>query len=1032
MTTSQRRNLKRQSGQSVIIAIAVLFILAFLAAVFIILIARNLERTARATDITTADYFAQAGIKYADQMLTTSVQGADWRPPLQFQLSAAPSGADEAAQYALGSAALPSVASLDPDKFWLQQGFSRYNLNGGRFLLRVTFGAQETGSVYDNASTQTGKYIKIESIGRTGTVIADDPTTFTPQPIRLHAELVAYKPIGLVDYSRFITNVNQRSDVAALGVPSQYGDLAVQPTGASTSSVVAGPGIFTPGVYDFRMAPNTLPAPASTTPFLYRFPLVTTYGTPIVGVSSTLGQGGSLRCNGNLRLYGVNTAYLNATNGDDWEIAGNLTFDGYNSTSDTTQTTLLNVVGTDTTAATYPLQTGIGPGTPSNSASGFNSIGGLIRDGSGSNDIKGFPRGVKRLNPPSLDTLDPSTKLNKYEALVKTGTKTVASGSVVTTQGGPFQQESLASPATVFIDNSSDIQEESANVVTGAYTLRDDWVNRTSNWWEGGIYTPPGAQIVFGPIYLNVGTSTPYQTWGFTITRSDSNNGSTPTWDWTDPSGTPDSSTTPTYVFVYSKSAPVGYVADPNNPVVFLGANNGGNGDAVASGAIPSNDILIYAEGNVRVRGVISDPNTVTQQPDHHVTIVSGGIAYVDGNLLKGGQKYANPSYDSKSSIALLAESYVCVNTTQFLAGQPDFLTNATDVPERTADPPTLSFSSGQELTEYFDFPPVTYAGYTGDERLFLAQYSGEPAVTSSGDMEFDTVGYGAAVTASTATYSPTIASPGIYQTMLQGSAVTPIRGYVNLLTSFAPTGAGTPFVPPAGNGYTAIAMTFAKDAQSTADYQIAKAAILPSDVRIEAILYAQNNSFFVIPGESFNNDASDTLLAAESRPRPTTGAGSTAPFWPFFGQPIDMKITVDGSVIENLPADIGDQSSWMLNWGWIPDYHGTGGTGGTPELAAHGYQGTSANTRGNTTIWTPPAGATSLDIRTGLNITYDPNLATAYSSTTAAGATAGSPGAPGYVRLDPYGRPLPYAPNLPVSPDLLYSGQTTGNSLLQ
>ena len=92
----------------------------------------------------------------------------------------------------------------------------------------------------------------------------------------------------------------------------------------------------------------------------------------------------------------------------------------------------------------------------------------------------------------------------------------------------------------------------------------------------------------------------------------------------------------------------------------------------VAIRANPNNDVIIYAEGNVRVRGVVSaDPDERPRRCDRtpgdtddklprHVTIVTNGTAYIDGSLLRG-----NP----ESSIQVLAHDYVCVNTTQFLAG---------------------------------------------------------------------------------------------------------------------------------------------------------------------------------------------------------------------------------------------------------------------------------------------------------------------------------------------------------------------------
>ena len=61
--------------------------------------------------------------------------------------------------------------------------------------------------------------------------------------------------------------------------------------------------------------------------------------------------------------------------------------------------------------------------------------------------------------------------------------------------------------------------------------------------------------------------------------------------------------------------------------------------------------------------------------------------------------------------------------------------------------------------------------------------------------------------------------------------------------------------------------------AQGMQDYYISRAAVLPSDIRIEALIYAQNYSFFVIPGEWFNPDPNDTN--PENRPP------SVANSWP-------------------------------------------------------------------------------------------------------------------------------------------------------
>ena len=209
--------------------------------------------------------------------------------------------------------------------------------------------------------------------------------------------------------------------------------------------------------------------------------------------------------------------------------------------------------------------------------------------------------------------------------------------------------------------------------------------------------------------------------------------------------------------------------------------------------------------------------------------------------------------------------------------------------------------------------------------------------------------------------------------------------------------------------------------------FQLERAAILPMDVRIEAVLYAQNKSFFVIPGPWFNSDSGDDTQtyyqAIQDYLSPPGGGAAVAPTrpgilqsdlnqsrFPFYGQPLDLKITIAGAVSEARPADIAAQTAWMQKWGWIPQYHGSSfmnasgtaaATAPAPETAGH-----------------PPASGTIP--ATGLSFVYDP----------LDGYPAGAGGA--YLRTDLFGRPLPITPKLPVSTGLLYSGQNPGPSLLQ
>jgi hypothetical protein len=151
-------------------------------------------------------------------------------------------------------------------------------------------------------------------------------------------------------------------------------------------------------------------------------------------------------------------------------------------------------------------------------------------------------------------------------------------------------------------------------------------------------------------------------------------------------------------------------------------------------------------------------------------------------------------------------------------------------------------------------------------------------------------------------------------------------------------------------------------------------------DVRIEALIYAQEGSFFVLPGRWFNSNPTDTLENYNVRGRP----GGMRDLFPFFGQPLDIRIIIDGAVSENMPATISDVSEWMSKWGSIPLKYGSSGT-----FTAHPGE--------------------------GLTILYDDHAGWPY---TGLGTSSLSP-----IRTDKYGRILPIAPRLPVSGGLLYFG---------
>ena len=235
------RRARGQAGQSISVAVIVLFLLMFLGAVFIAIVAGNIKSAQRATAASTAGRFAEAGIKYLDEQLNTAPEGADWRP---------------APGCAFGVAVCTSVSVSDPDYLWLRPctdanndgveddtpcGYSRIAFGsdvgggpdrgpsvGGRALVKVTYRPgqpQLTNQRVAPASTPLDRYIKLESVGRVGQIVDTDPTTFTrTESIGQRVELLAYKALGLNEYVRQVYNKDNKPATATFGAPNQISD----------------------------------------------------------------------------------------------------------------------------------------------------------------------------------------------------------------------------------------------------------------------------------------------------------------------------------------------------------------------------------------------------------------------------------------------------------------------------------------------------------------------------------------------------------------------------------------------------------------------------------------------------------------------------------------------------------------------------------------------------------------------------------------------------------------------------------------
>ncbi|MEN6371499.1 MAG: hypothetical protein ABFD64_05740 [Armatimonadota bacterium] len=895
--------LGNERGQSLVIAIIVMLLLAFISVVFVVLVARNQGRAGRSRDVITAQYLSEAGIHYADNMLMTSDDGADWRPVPDNMPKTSTAGVDN---------------TLNPDFQWLRPysaaeatdgstgptgGYTTFRMGDGRYLLRVSYNPDPKDPM--------SKYIKIESIGRIGTVENDDPTTWDSN-VRLRRELTAYKPIGVTDYLRFVTNLEKKSEdipLGAAGFNVKYGN-----------ETTAGEGV----------------------------------------------RGAPIRVNGNLEWYGNRidlvlrgTSYQDGSNTDYMpldmvEVSGTIKHENVdvNNSSQPVPVTLYEVINGGTVNS-YPVQ-------PSDYTQPFTTAYGFYRDGSDSPDAGKNARGIKRLEPPLLDDEDTPTKVSRYIALTR--------DSGIWLQQGWGTQRWVNSGRYgwgrgIYIDNSDDIQQESETLF-GGYTPRADWMkpnNDMSAYWQGPYYVPPGVVITLNP-YDTDGDNQP----DITITRTDIKSKRSDALYgkksvWYNSFGVPMNDKGSTITIPY-----------PQGTQTFTHYNVDDSGNKTAQDITIDRNGVIYAEGNIRIKGMLAQGK--------QLTVVSGGIIYVEGNLLK--YRDTDGNVDPTSAVSLLAKQYVCVNTTQFVSLLSSLGPTSIGSDSGTGQPPYHLIVTPEPSTTFFSsfsFGPPTGSWQMGNDTMLFVRHAGQygPSYINmwlnrgSGTQGLLHIGQNSQ-------YLPPdwVYGCGDPRYCLEGTGLSSLFEHkiFDSANGFDQAGLYNAIGRP---NYFEIGLD--QSSYSRNNYLLSAFTIQPLDIRIEAVMYAQNRSFFIIPGNWFNMNAADTGKDGY-RPR---GVNQK---WPLFGQPLDTKITIDGAITENLPASVGDVSEWYSKWSNIPDKYGTSSV-----ATAH---------KGD-----------------GLTLLYD--------------SMVGWPvyengGVMTPVRKDDYGRPLPITPRLPVCRSLYYYGEPT------
>lgn len=1059
MRTRRTEWIGRNNGQTLIIAIIVLGVLLILGGAFAAIIAQSMSRSSSSQRRTVANDLAEAGARYAHYQLLHSVLGADWRPAPTPPFSVSPAGftKDPDAMYLRPGSGLMFPGTNDalvdrggPDGLG---PYTRVFFERGRVLLRVRYApsnynafATPTGGLRQSGKTRS--YLVIESVGRAGRLLTGgkiDPTRLAREAVKVQnykdaddlanslgrvrhidsqitasRKMVAFATTGINNYAMFITDLNHVARPADFGWPTAGG-------GGSFDSAVSVGAYF------------------AGSPVRVAVEIGISYPEPNAGRGRswlfTPGQGG-FHSNMSLRIHGDVQVHLNAFLGEAFQIHGNVS--AANDASNLELSRSYYDAGTDLwlsdwggnpSTVTVPISitgTALDSRNPS-----FSTYGRVFVDGVQQPDAMGYPRGITYIEPPLMDLEDPQGGADRFLLSSRD------SGRVI----NGFNLGRWGFGEGVYVDSPErgNVSTEDEREALGAMrSLPNDWMNpnnANSLGWQGPFYRPIGA-------YLKLRHD------GFEIVRDSRSRRRF----WRDPAnGASTGLSTIRYRLrdIGGQVWTLNSIQHPtlaNQPAASLS-----NGDFLNNG-LPFNGV-VYFEGDARVRGVI--PTNIQLTVVSGGTIyVEGSIT--KGLITEFGAMLSTPS---RSAISLIARDYITVNTTQFFApgpGEDPKPKNADALPD-TPNPIELDWGGPTSITLQAQFlygpdpdpsngginpfNPITWVPYA----LRYAEWAGANAVGPAFESEllvansaddngpaFTSMDVGPTLgtlasyffsrqldfaSAGTITYNAAdpYFTPG-RNIPIYGLGNPAINAYPKFETVGHPLvrpgtwsiGAGRrTLVPPGGNPEGDYALALMDDTKlrirldsvgplPPKNYLAARFAIAPYDVRIEAAMYAQEGSFYVIPGNWFNMNSDDSreqfnawvsATNLDQAQRQRFELFGNTPSVPFFAEPLDVRVAIIGAISQNVPAPIAHQSQWLQKWGWIPRE-----IGGTGRLIPWQHVPALYNLAAENAV-------------PNFTLVFDPTFAT------------GSADGANPMRVDGNGWALSATPRLPVSPTLVFFG---------
>jgi len=1015
-------------GQALFLAVLVVMLILLIGGVFVATVVFSQSSSQVDMDRAAAQALADAGLRFVDRMLLTSPEGADWRPrvpPYALDTDSDPSTPgpyDMAADPSLMNAdgqGTPYYTDMEMTRGWFairedlgggtpgryfRHGFAKYpdprdpvhpgpdgipgtaddfgdatTFGTGTVLLRVTYAPVVTdwSDPADPKRWSAGtlaKCIKIEAMGRVDSEGGRG----------IWQRVTAYKPYGITDFARFITDRDETGETAKLCMNPfiDYDDDGTVDAAEIVRTRIEGgilcnTSLTLVGDYADNAATNEIYLHSRIAP----------------GPDGVLGTSDDVM--GSVDDQSVRAQEIHLEYVTDPPVGG---------------------PSTDVYLDALPGDLPTGPIRDSRSSS-FDTLNGRVLDDRKTADAtSGIVRRADRLEPPDLQRESPTTSTNRYIALTR------ESGTYVQMASGSLENDGAWGYGEgIFIDNEMDIQ-----FGHDLEALEADWLRASLTTGESGwsptftVYKPPAVRISLYPDEASI-------TGGIAARIRDVDPGdvlsdSSLLWWPNHQAGAPgirlerhdiDPATGQQRTWGYHQfdPGPDGTVGTPDDRYP---------GDDTRLHVMyldyPENGV-IAALGNVRIKGVLPpkpDGNGPDQSNrpdgswrDYNLTIYSGGTIYIDSQLIKPSTAVlldpnlasdpvfanldpdptANPNYFYldyyDSHIALLATDCVCLNTTQIVPHR--FSRPANEVEEDPLNPAAGGHFAVPNIRDAMIRTSVRIPRTSGGALAITAKHTGQEPGTAyiSLSINGNLYDFGGGANEYVYSFSPQGTAPESASlswslsptyAYLTGSArqppfpAWPWQPPLAMLSIGPLTWNSIVFMPPAtvpaiagqvpggSRDYWLRKFKIEELVDHDSDPNTSVEPIGTLDVHVDALIYAQNGSWFVIPGEYFepntalhpyDHDADPSTpdipvggdLDRDRDGVPDVDAdadGNTITDADGDGVPDDFeyyarrfkrynyRITITGAISENRPAGAEAVRDWIDKWSY-PDFDAAG-----------------------------------------------------------------------------------------------------------